>query len=396
MTQEKNIKVRGRSTSINLPSKFILSDEGMSYFSQRNIPVRDLTTFDGRRKSGFFWPSFKAGLIQKMVVNRLLEMIEVDRHEFLTKREDIIDVTKLLVYGVLYKKFKPALNEILFKSEIIEKIKQANPKKNIGPDFKFNEDIVNNFMKTNGTAIATLKEILLLDPFAVIENDKDINERDKFEKKKIITRFLEQIDDNMWFLFHFLNKTKSKFEIIEQITRILISFFKKTKIADYIAFMLMELIQNAEKAHLEKLAKNKKLMSEEDNIDILLKSKQFREKLYDSAIKNRQFINLSYKFQGDVFSATNRLKLQIQIINKGLLVDKDKKKLTEKIKTDTKEKTLANFYKEGSGEKLGAGLGLYYLSYLEDACVEENMKFDARIVSDDKKEETIVMIILHI
>ena len=110
-----------KKPDISLPAKFILTDEGLSYFSGRNIPVRDLVTYAGRRKSGFFWPSFKAALAQKLVVNRLLGQIDIERPEFLTKREEVIDITKLLVYGILYKKFKPTLNEILFNSEIIEK-----------------------------------------------------------------------------------------------------------------------------------------------------------------------------------------------------------------------------------------------------------------------------------
>jgi hypothetical protein len=389
-------KSRGRSPFVELPAKFVLTDEGVGYFSNKNIPVRDFMTYDGRRKTGFFWQNFKAPLVQKMVINRMLGQIDIERPELLTKREEIIDLTKLLVYGILYKKFKPALNEILFESEIIDQIRKKNPKKNITSDFRFNTEIVNQFMITNSETIRTLKELLLLDPYAMIDSDTDLGEREKHEKRHIVQRFIEQIEDNTWFLLHFVNKTRGKFEIIDSINRVLLSYVKKTKIADYIGFMLMELAQNAEKAHFERIAKTRKLMGEFDNLDILLKKAEFRQSLIESAVKNSNLMNLNFKFEGDALSLNSRLKLQIQLTNKGLLMEKQKDQLKKKIKTDTRETTLASFYQGADSEKLGAGLGLYYLSYLEDACAEENMKFDARIIADDRREETAVMIILYI
>ncbi len=385
-----------KKPTIGLPSKFLLTDEGLLYFSKRNIPVRDLITSEGRRKSGFHWQNFKATLVQKMVVNRLLGMIDIDRTEFLTKRDEVIDVTKLLVYGILYKKFKPTLNEILFSSDIIEQIKKSAGRKNLGPDFKFNPQIVQNFMKTNSETIRTLKELLLIDPYAIIDQDTDLNDRSRAEKKRIIQRFIEQVDDNTWFLLHFISKSKGKFEVIEKINRVLLSYVTKTKIADYMAFMIMELMQNAEKAHFERLANQKKIVMPDDSIDKYLKLKQNRDRINGLARKNNQFINLNYKFEGDALSLTSRLKLQITITNKGVMMEKTRKSLNKKIKAEIREESLANFYQGDSGERLGAGLGLYYLSYLEDACREEKMKFEARIVSDDRREETSVLITLYI
>lgn len=396
MAELLEVNQLGKKPDISLPAKFILTDEGLSYFSGRNIPVRDLVTYAGRRKSGFFWPSFKAALAQKLVVNRLLGQIDIERPEFLTKREEVIDITKLLVYGILYKKFKPTLNEILFNSEIIEQIKKNSGKKNITPDFKFNPEIVAAFMEKNGETIRTLKELLLLDPYALIDADRDMNDREKADRKRIMQRFVEQVDDNMWFLLHFVSKSKGRFEIIEKVNSMLISYVRKTKIADYIGFMLMELIQNAEKAHFERLAKAKKLMGPEDKIDTLLKNRQQREKLYELAAKVGQLINLNYSFEGDVVSVGSRLRLQINLTNKGVIIEKARKDLSKKIKTETRESSLASFYQDNDPEKLGAGLGLYYLSYLEDACQEEKMKFEAIISSDDRREETSVRIVLYI
>jgi hypothetical protein len=278
----------------------------------------------------------------------------------------------------------------------MEQIKKNSGKKTITPDFKFNPEIVSAFMEKNSETIKTLKDLLLLDPYAIIESDKDMNAEEKKERKRIMQRFVEQIDDNMWFLLHFVSKSKGRFEVIERINLVLVSYVKKTKIADYIGFMLMELVQNAEKAHFERLAKSKKLMTDMDKIDVLLKNRKTRESLYEIAAKTNSLINLNYTFEGDVLNVSSRLKLQISLTNKGCIIDKAKKDLSKKIKTETREASLASFYQESDPDKLGAGLGLYYLSYLEDACAEEKMKFEARIASDDRRDETSVLIVLYI
>jgi hypothetical protein len=108
---------------------------------------------------------------------------------------------------------------------------------------------------------------------------------------------------------------------------------------------------------------------------------------------------VNYKFEGDAQSInkSDRLKLQIAVTNKGVIMEPLRKKVQDKANKDTKGVSLASFYRQKeTNDKLGAGLGLYYLSYLQKACVQEKIIMDARIIPDNTHDKTYVMIYLHL
>ena len=61
------------------------------------------------------------------------------------------------------------------------------------------------------------------------------------------------------------------------------------------------------------------------------------------------------------------------------------------MKTDTAGIALADFYEDtGGGDKLGAGLGLLYNSYLEDVCREKGIRYFCTLYPEPRLEKTTV------
>lgn len=384
-----------KKTNIHLPSKFLLTDKGLTYCARMQIPIRDLATYEGRKHSGFFWESFKAPLVQKLVVNQFVEAIDIERAEFLTKRNEIIDMTKLLVYGIFYKKFKPTLNKILYENDIVRKL-VGSKHRNADGSLSFKPQLVNTFMRENDKSVRTLKSSLLFDPYALINEEKDTNDKEKDEKKRIVRKFIDHIDDATWFLFHYLNKTDAKQAIISQINDLLVSFLKRTKIADYTALMLMEVAQNAEKKHFEVLAKYKKAFSQGEDVEEQLQNREFRELLIKHARQSGTYANLHYRFDGDAASISRKLKLQISVTNRGVIKEAIRRNVQDKTMGDDIGFSLASYYKKNDPAKLGAGLGMHYLAYLQKACVQENIRLDARIHGDSERDKTYVLVYLYL
>ena len=375
---------------IQIPALFFLTDSGIEYCIRRKIPVRDLKTHTGRIESGFSWDGFNAKLAQRLISDKMIEGIEINRSEFLSKRSEIIDLTKLIVYGILYKKIRPALKEVLYKSELIAKLKRNNPRAVVSEELKFDPRIVEKFINENAKAVRTLKAGLLYEPYSVIQRDNSLSLDQKKSKMQITQKFVDVIDDNTWFLFHYISRSNDKMEIFSKINNILISFVQKTKIADYLALILMEILQNAEKSHFENLAIRDN-MARAPGIEItnLLKDDNFREKLRQKAEANRIYVSLYFNLGDKAKKAGDRQRLSISVANKGLMGELERRSLQKKTKTEVKEASLADFLQSGEQDALSGGLGLLYLSYLEDACRKEDIVFDARIISDDQLEETI-------
>lgn len=389
-------KTAERSRDIDLESRFILSDEGISYCAQNKLLTRDVRTYDGSRKTGFYWQRFDAPLVQRMFVNRLIEEVDIQRTSLLDKRIALIDITKLLLYGMLYKKFKPELNQILLDSDILDRVLKPGMKNSLNANLQFNPAVVQRFVNEKLHDIQKIREFLLIDSYAMIDADKSITESERTDKKRIMRRFIDQVDNNTWFLFHFVNKSDRKFDIIDQINQTLMRYVEKTKIPEYVALMIMELVQNAEKAHYERLARSKKGVMKGRELDTMLRDAEFRELLSDFAQESNSFLNLNFSYSPVKLGGKDRFRFQFTLRNRGVILETKRRALQDKTSTGTAGVSLASFYNDHGNERLGAGLGLLYLSYLEEACRDVDIKIESRIVADSNRDETLTMVILYI
>ncbi|MBN1648314.1 MAG: hypothetical protein JW874_09790 [Spirochaetales bacterium] len=389
--------ISGKKPLIQLPAMFFLTESGIEYCIKRKIPVRDLKNHIGRVKSGFSWEGFNAKLVQHLVSNMLIDGIEINRSDFLSKRNEIIDLTKLIVYAILYKKIKPTLKEILYSSDLISRLRRNNPRAAVNNQLKFDPGVVNKFMEENAKAIRTLKAGLLYEPYSLIQHDETLTEEQKKSKMQITQKFVDVIEPDTWFLFHYISRSGDKMEVFSRINSLLVSFVQKTKIADYIALMLLEILQNAEKTHFENLAiRDNMARAPGVEIDELLKDEDFRRKLRQKAETNKIHVNLGYILEGNPTKAKDRQRLTISVANKGLMGELERRTLQKRAKTEVKSASLADFFTSGDQDNIGGGLGLLYLSYLEDACKSEDIVFDARIISDDQLEETVATVHISI
>lgn len=381
---------------ISLEAKFLLTDDGENFFASKSIPLRAIVSPEGRKCYGFTSPNFHAYVVQKLIVKKMISDIFVQNVTLLDKRTEIMDVTKLTIYGILYKKFGPQLSKFLISTDLMDRYNRKNSTKKITENTKFNYDAINQLIESKREEIYGLKKLMLARPISMIETDQDIRPEDKLEKKLIITKFVEMIDKQSWYIFYLISQTDERQNIIKKVETQLIEYLEKTKIADYFSLMLMEIIQNGEKAHLEKTARTKNLVKENESIDKFLLDPGCREIVITQAKKWNHNLQLSWKFENPTISTeSSEYKLQVQLTNKGVVGAKKKQEMQSKIKAEVREKDLASFYKSDEDHKLGAGLGLFYLSYIQDACKNINIKFESRIITDEKKEETIVFMTLN-
>ena len=62
---------------------------------------------------------------------------------------------------------------------------------------------------------------------------------------------------------------------------------------------------------------------------------------------------------------------------------------------DTKKRTLIDFYRELPDGQDGTDLGLYYLSYLDDACKKVNVKFESLVNQYSASDLTVINLIFN-
>ena len=75
---------------------------------------------------------------------------------------------------------------------------------------------------------------------------------------------------------------------------------------------------------------------------------------------------------------------------KELDVEEVKDNIETKMAADTNKKTLIDFYRDLPDGQEGTDLGLYYMSYLDDACKKVNVKFESLVNQFASSDLTVI------
>ncbi|GAB4444837.1 MAG: hypothetical protein OHK0011_26770 [Turneriella sp.] len=375
---------------IDLPANIILSADGFQVLSASKTPIRRLSTRGGQTRDGLLSQAFNAATIQKMIMNSYIDEIYYASGEFLTKRPQIISTTNLVIYAMLYKMLSPTLARKVIESPVLREYNRRNPKNAI-VDFKsIPQKVMDDFLAKNKAILARIEHEMIDAVLTRITADKNLPEEDKIVRMRSLEKFVRWVDKRIWYLYLIIYQTPLKKEIESAYIELFYQYLDNTQVAVHTGNLVMEFIQNAEKAHLERIIVRNQLASREQ-VDAYLRNKLHREQVVAMAERSKQLLEVAWHFQTDRVNAGKTYNVRIVISNFGLINESTRDSLAKKLKTDTSGISLSDFY-EDSGEtgKLGAGLGLLYNSYLEDVCREKGIRYFCTIFPEPRLEKTTV------
>jgi len=155
----------------------------------------------------------------------------------------------------------------------------------------------------------------------------------------------------------------------------------------------MELALNAENQNLKKEAKV--LYNGVDDLDALLFDPEVRSKIIAELKRKHELVSLSWKLGGGSTAIGKQGRLQIMVLNKNDEKAEVKENIENKMAADTNKRSLIDFYREIPDGQGGTDLGLYYLSYLDDACKKLNVKFESIVNQFANQDLTVINLIFN-
>jgi len=160
--------------------------------------------------------------------------------------------------------------------------------------------------------------------------------------------------------------------LIEYITNRILDFIGKTDIV-HINNVIMELVDNAEKANFTNVIESEKLDTPLSQVEFLTKH---RKEISNLCVIRDKWVTISWKFSKEIF--------KVEVSNNTLLTPEQAKLLREKATADIT--TIVDGFSEESFEedKLGAGLGLYFIKFFTDDMKSRDIETIFRIYSTDK------------
>ncbi len=364
-----------KKTILSLPLKIILTEEGSNFFIRQNKKLLKFKLADNVEEYGISLEQFTPSTVQRLLLIDYISKIEISKPEFVTSRQETMDLSKLIVYSVLYRQYDSYIFHQILTSDVIKKWNRLNPANIIDEKTHINENFLSSVLKKNEKIIFAAKQEILSPLYTFINKNASLLPEEKNIQLLLSEKFMNNLRPFTWFIITKFRDADGFDAILRTIRSSLTEYMDKAKIAEYISLMLMELVVSAENTNLRKEVTNMYKGAVDPNT--VMFDPSIRKKAIAELARRHELVFLSWKLGGGNSSIGTQGKLQITIFNKDDQSETVRESINDKKNADLRKKSLIDFYKEIPEGEEDTNLGMYYLSYLSEACDKVNVKFES-------------------
>ncbi len=383
----------GKKFQLNLPLKVILSDGGTSHFLGHNINLTRFHMADGKDEKGISINPFSPKSVQDMVMLDYISKIEVSMAELTAFRQDVMDLSKTIVYSLLYKQFDRVLYSTLVKCDVVVKFNRANPRSLIDESTKIPDAKLRPILEKKKTVVALAKKSILEPVWKAIMTNQSYSPEERNVYILMSEKFLNRLGLMNWHVITQFFQKEGFEQINLSIRHLLQEYMEKSSIADHISLLLMELVTNNENTNLRKVAKI--LYNGIEDTDSVVLNPEIREKLF-AELKNRhELVTISWQLGGGSAAIGKQGRLHIMLFNKDDQYQLMKDTVSDKMSNDTKKRSIVDFYRDEPNASSGMDLGMMYFSYLDESCKKANVKFESIVNQPMSNDLTVINLIFN-
>lgn len=379
--------------SLNLPLKVILTEEGTSHFISNKKKLLRFRLADNVEEYGISLNPFSPQSIQNMIMVGYISKIEISMTEFVSARQEVMDLSKVIVYSLMYKQFDREVFSDFIKCDCVQKHNRKNPSQLIDDRTKISDQQLRREINANQGKIKLAKKEILDPIWKFILENKDYSPEERNINLLMTEKFIDRLSLMNWYIIIKFYGDDGFSQINLAIRHLLQQYMEKSRVAEYISILVMELALNNENTNMRKEAR--KMYGGTEDTDALIYDPEIRKKIIEELERNHEQVFLSWKLGGGSSAIGKQGRLQITLYNKDDEFQEVKESFEEKMSADLRKKGLIDFYRELPEGQESTDLGLYYLSYLDDACKKVNVKFESFVNQFASSELTVINLVFN-
>ena len=384
----------GKKFSLSLPLKVILTEEGASYFISRQKKLLRFKLADNTEEYGVSMNPFSPQSIQDLIMIGYVSKIEISMSEFVSSRQEVMDLSKLVVYSLLYKQFDRQVFSELIKCEVVRKFNRANPLHLIDDKTNISDAQLRLTLANKEDVIQKARKDILDPVWQSIMNDKNLSPEEKNIYLLMSEKFLNRLSMMNWYILTKFYRSDGFAQMGDVLRKFLDEYMEKSKVAEYISILMMELALNSENNNLRKQAKI--MYNGVEDMDALMFDPEVRAKLVAELQRKHEQVFLLWKLGGGSTAIGKQGRLQITLYNKEDEFQAMKQTIEQQSAASLEKKSLIDFYRElPEGQGGGTDLGMYYFSYLDDACKKVGVKFESIVNQFSSNDLTVITLIFN-
>jgi hypothetical protein len=383
-----------RKSVIDLPVKLVLTEEGTSFFIRKGKNLKKFKLADNVEEYGIVLDTFSPASLQRMMLVDYISKVEISKSEFMSTRQEIMDLSKLVVYSMLYRQYDAYIFARVLASDVIKKWNRLNPSNIIDDKTKINDAFLQSVLKEKEKLLLEIKQEILSPMYSYISKNSSLLPEEKNVQLLLSEKFLNNLRPFTWFIVAKFKGSDGYDQLIKDVRASLSDYMEKSKIAEYVSLMIIELAMNAENSNLKREAKA--VFKGAVDMNAVLFDPNIRRQVIESLERKGELVYLSWKIGSRGATVGMQGRLQITLYNKESEYQTVKEIFEDRKSADLRKKSLQDFYKQLPEGEANTELGLYYLSYLSEACDKVNVKFESLVNQMAGSDLTVITLALNL
>jgi hypothetical protein len=369
---------REQKKIFELPLKFIFTEKGSSALMHQKVRINRLKMGDKTDDYGVFLDKVTPGSLQRMLFSDYVSKLEISGVEPVENRAEIIDLSKLIIFSLLYGKYNYESLSRVLSADIVKKWNRGNPYSIIDGKTQFKEGFLKQYLAEHSEELKEIRGDLLNPLNDNISRKEDLLAEEKNQQILLAEKLLTFADPLIWFVLLKFHSGKDYLFLIRDVRLCLEEYMKKSVVAEYAAMMIIELACNIENLNLLREAQ---LFYNLKRIDMhqVLQDPKIRIPLIEELRKKNSLLTFSWKIGGADSSIGTRGRFQVILYDKEIHYREMRDCFEATKSADISRFDLPEFYKLLLKEGNDLDLGMYYLSYLNEACDNVGVKFEAMV-----------------
>jgi len=368
---------------LNMPMTLVMNTTGLSVLKNKNMS-------SDKGLSGYEIPvtEYKPDMIKKLLLKNCLNRIDIKLDDVVSHRRDILDVTKLLFFSMLYKQFRRDLLEKTVNTSLIKQWNRQHPRQKLDVSSDQSMTLVEKSLAGKSEAQALFRRNLLI---RLWKEHYDLFQDDEQQKKMgMAEKLIIELHPLTVFLLLDYGKVDEVKVLTNEVIDLIARYIHRFDLPEFNGLVLLEYLQSSERENLINLYTNILEKGGRHTEDYPLND-QIRNELIKRKISPET--RFSFLFETKNSSSrgvVNRIRTMVVSGEKesreinDILFHRDNSRL---------DKKSIREYLEQDGkcdENYNPEILYYYLSHMEEACRKTGCAFSSFVNcgSDNKLSMT--------
>ena len=361
----------GEGPYINLNVRLFLTDLGEEAYGKAEADKASVTQ-DGTPGAAIEGERLFARTLKEFMISRKVIRIELERMELVSRRHEITDLSKLILYSRLYRLF-PANLLRLFRQRGLEPAGEATE-----------EQILEWRRRIMTAGLAGVSPVSK-------ERDPELEQK---TLRSIAGRLVAALPAG-----HFAWILGREEELIGVAAALVKEYLERSRISDHLSAAFLEWVNFAERLNLERGFEKYRKEYHTDGIatmEAFLKAAPGNRALLEKMIsRDRISLKINWKF-GSVREKTEtgvdeQATVRLRLINKGLIGEALQSVIGSFLSADTRGHHAGEFDHESD-----APIGFLFTSFLRESCRRLGIDIFVKIWDDKRDEATVMSLTLRL